>query len=855
MNNSIASQHTPVMQQYLRIKAEHPDILLFYRMGDFYELFFDDARRAAALLNISLTKRGVSNGEPIPMAGVPYHAVDGYLARLVRLGESAVICEQVGDPSASRGPVERRVARIITPGTVVEDELLNEREDNLIAALNRSTTSFGLAWLDISAGRFHVTELDTVDELHSELARLRPAEILHPETFDGAVENAFSPNRQPRPDWHFDYEAANRNLCARFGTRDLVGFGCENMTSGIGAAGCLLKYCEDNYRGQLSHLAGLKTEHRRDTILMDPATRRNLELDRNLHVHSVAPTLAQLLDTTATAMGGRLLRRWLNAPNRNHSELEHRHDVVSRLSINPNLDAVREELGEICDVERIATRVALKSARPRDLTQLRQSICALPVLRDYFSAIDSPRIEQLLAQCHEHLELLNLLQSALVETPPALIRDGGVIAAGFNGELDELRSLSEDADKYLIDLERRERERSGLSSLKVGYNRVHGYYIEINRSQSDRVPEDYTRRQTLKSNERFLTPELKSFEARILSAKEKALRLEKSLYEDLLEQISLEVHPLQETAAALSELDVLASFAERAESLSMVAPKFTTATQLKIVQGRHPIVEHMNPGVFVANDLDLDDETRMLIVTGPNMGGKSTYMRQTAVIVIMAHIGSFVPADSAILGPIDAIFTRIGAADNLAGGQSTFMVEMTETANILHNATAESLVLIDEIGRGTSTFDGVALAWAAAEHLTTVNRSYSLFATHYFELTALSDAFPQLRNVRLDAIENGDDIIFMHSVKPGPASRSYGLAVARLAGIPRDVIKRAKERLIRIESRSIDVPTEKPNDQLTLFDPREGQIRALLRGIDPDRLSPKEALDLIYELHSRLGRE
>ena len=855
MNNSIASQHTPVMQQYLRIKAEYPDILLFYRMGDFYELFFDDARRAAVLLNISLTKRGVSNGEPIPMAGVPYHAVDGYLARLVRLGESAVICEQVGDPAASRGPGERRVARIITPGTVIEDALLNEREDNLIAALNHSTSNFGLAWLDISAGRFHVTELDTIDELYSELARLNPAEILHPETFDGAVQDTFSSNSQSRPDWHFDYEAASRNLCARFGTKDLIGFGCETMTSGIGAAGCLLKYCEDNYRGQLSHLRGLKTEHRRDAILMDPATRRNLELDRNLHVHSSAPTLAELLDTTATAMGGRLLRRWLNTPSRNHRELEHRHHVVTRLCTNPDLDTVREKLSAICDVERIATRVALKSARPRDLSQLRQSICAIPDLRDYFSAIDSPRIEQLLAQCHEHVELLRLLQSALVETPPVLIRDGGVIAAGFNSELDELRGLSEDADQYLIDLERRERERSGLSSLKVGYNRVHGYYIEINRSQSDRVPDDYMRRQTLKSNERFLTPELKSFEARVLSAKEKALRLEKALYDDLLDQISLEVHLLQESAAALSELDVLASFAERAASLSMVAPKFTTATQLKIVQGRHPIVEHMNPGVYVANDLDLDDETRILIVTGPNMGGKSTYMRQTAIIVIMAHIGSFVPADSAVLGPIDAIFTRIGAADNLAGGQSTFMVEMTETANILHNATAESLVLIDEIGRGTSTFDGVALAWAAAEHLATINRSHCLFATHYFELTALSETFPQLRNVRLDAIENGDDIIFMHSVKPGPASRSYGLAVARLAGIPREVISRAHQRLVSIESLSLEAPIEKPNGQLKLFDQKEGQIRALLRSIDPDRLSPKEALDLIYELRSKLDGE
>ncbi len=841
------------MQQYLRIKAEHPDVLLFYRMGDFYELFFDDARRAAGLLDIVLTKRGVSKGEPIPMAGVPAHAVDGYLARLIKLGESAVICEQVGDPASSRGPVERRVRRIITPGTVTEDELLTEREDNLIAALNDLGNEYGLAWLDMSSGRFHLMRLGSVDEVRSELERLRPAELLVREVFDADALKDSATNIRPRPDWFFDAALATRSLCAKFGTQDLSGFGCEGVDSGIGAAGCVLKYCEDNYCGQLPHLQSLRFEQRSATVLMDPATRRNLELTVNIHQHSSAPTLVDLLDTTATAMGGRLLRRWLQAPNRDQNVLRLRHHAVSEFLASPSLDGLREDLKQIGDMERIATRIALKSARPRDLAQLRQSLAAIPGLRERFAAIDSPRIGECCANCGEHPELFQLLGAALVESPPILIRDGGVIAPGYDADLDELRAIGTDADQFLIDLEKAERERSGLSSLKVGYNRVHGYYIEINRSQSDLVPEDYSRRQTLKSNERFVTPELKTFEARILSAKEKTLRLEKTLYDDLLDRIGVHLGALQDTAAAISELDVLASFAERADTLSMVAPEFTDETMLHIRQGRHPIVEHTSTSPFVANDLALDGECRMLVVTGPNMGGKSTYMRQTALIVIMAHIGSFVPAAAAIIGPVDAVFTRIGAADNLAGGQSTFMVEMTETANILHNATPASLVLIDEIGRGTSTFDGVALAWAAADHLARVNRSFTLFATHYFELTALSESLTEVSNVRLDAVENGDEIVFMHSVKQGPASRSYGLAVALLAGVPRQVIAEARQRLLTIADGPTGPPTIPDQDQLRLFDDAPSRIRSELEAIRPDELSPKDALDLIYRLRAMLG--
>jgi len=842
------AEHTPMMQQYLSIKAAHPDVLVFYRMGDFYEFFFDDARRAAELLDISLTKRGSSNGEPIPMAGVPYHAVDGYLARLIRLGESAVICEQIGDPATSRGPVERRVTRIITPGTVIEDELLLEREDNLVAAVCVVADRYGLAWLDVSSGRFYLAEADSTAAVIAQLDRLNPAELLVPESFDPNALAQLTISVRSRPDWHFDLEHAVATLCDRFGTRDLRGYGCDGSEPGVGAAGCLIKYCETSYCGELPHLRGLAVERPDGTLTLDAATRRNLELTTPLIPQPGAPTLVALLDRTSTVMGGRLLRRWLQAPVRDHSELRLRHHAVGELLLSPALDDVRDDLKQVGDIERISTRIAMRTARPRDLSQLRASVAALPGLRARAVTVDSPRLATLVEATGEHAELGHLLKTALVEEPPVLIRDGGVIAAGYSTELDELRRLSDDADQFLIDLELREREHTGLGSLKVGFNRVHGYYIEINRSQSDVVPEDYSRRQTLKSSERFTTPELKAFEGRILSAKDEALRLEKSLYNDLLEELGVAVSALQRTAEAVSELDVMACFAERAEALSLSAPEFTDAPVLRISQGRHPIVEHATNAAFVANDLDLDDTRRMLIVTGPNMGGKSTYMRQTALIVIMAHAGCYVPAESAVIGPIDAVFTRIGASDNVAGGQSTFMVEMTEAANILHNATSSSLVLIDEIGRGTSTYDGVALAFAAAEYLALKNRSFSLFATHYFELTVLAEDIPAVANVRLDAIENGDDIVFMHSVKHGPASRSYGLAVARLAGIPPDVVAAARERLAVIEQQSPAMAPAPESGQMTLFDSDMQRVALRLREVDPDGLSPKAAHDLLYEL-------
>lgn len=849
------AEHTPMMQQYLSIKAAHPDTLLFYRMGDFYEFFFDDARRAAKLLDIALTQRGSSNGEPIPMAGVPYHAVDGYLARLIRQGESAVICEQIGDPATSRGPVERKVTRVITPGTVIEDELLHEREDNLLAALHHDDGSFGLAWLDVSSGRFHLIELESLAAVATELERLHPAELLLPETFDATALRYHGAHRRAEADWMFDRAQALTRLCARFGTRDLRGFGIGGSETAVGAAGCLLRYCETSYCGELPHLQGLRLERTDGILILDPASRRNLELSASLVQQAGAPTLIDLLDTTATVMGGRLLRRWLQAPIRDHAALGLRHQAVGELLLSTELDTLRDELRQICDIERISTRIAMHTARPRDLAQLLQSLAILPAMRARARRLDSPRIAELVASINEHPALTALLARAIVDSPPLLIRDGGVIAAGYDTELDELRGLSDDADRFLIDLERRERERSGLPSLKVGYNRVHGYYIEINRSQSDVVPDDYSRRQTLKSAERFTTPELKSFEGRILSAKDDALKREKQLYAELLTTIADDVGTLQTTAAALSELDVLAAFAERAEALSMTAPRFSADPVLKIDQGRHPIVEQSSRSPFVANDLAFDATHRMLIVTGPNMGGKSTYMRQTALIVLMAHMGSYVPASAALIGPIDAIFTRIGASDNVAGGQSTFMVEMTETANILHNATEHSLVLIDEIGRGTSTFDGVALAWASAEHLARINRAFCLFATHYFELTVLADEFETIDNVRLDALESGDDIVFMHTVKRGPASRSYGLAVAQLAGMPKSVIADARRRLAVIEGAPPPSPAGKDQSQFSLFETDEQRVRSVLLHTDPDALSPRAALELVYELRRLVDPE
>ena len=850
--------HTPMMRQYLRIKAEYPRTLLFYRMGDFYELFYEDAERAAKLLDITLTTRGESGGAPIPMAGVPVHNVESYLARLVRLGESVAICEQLGDPSLAKGPVEREVVRVVTPGTLTEEALLDERSHNLLAAVAPGPKGQrGLATLELSSGRFTVLEAPDAEALDAELERLQPAEIILPDD-DATPEPATGHVTQRRPPWHFERDSARRLLLRQLGTHDLSGFGAEGLDAPIAAAGALLQYVSETQRAALPHVRGLTVESRDAAITIDAASRRNLEIERNLSGGS-DHTLAAVLDTSVTAMGGRMLRRWLQRPLRDRATIEARHGAVAALAEGPYAD-IRAALDGCADVERILARVALGSARPRDLTGLRDALGRLPTCQQRLHQLNSARLQALAGELSEHPETLDLLQRALLDTPPATVRDGGVIADGYDAELDEQRSLSRNADDHLAELEAEERGATGIPNLKVGFNRVHGYYIEVNRSLSDQVPERYTRRQTLKSSERFITPELKRFEEQVLSARERALAREKQLYEELVARLAEDLAPLQGTAAALAELDALAAFGERARSLDYVQPELTDRPGIRIDGGRHPVVEQALEAPFVPNDLRLDNRRRMLLITGPNMGGKSTYMRQTALIALLAYAGSFVPAQRAALGPIDRIFTRIGAADDLASGRSTFMVEMTETANILHTATSESLVLMDEIGRGTSTFDGLALAWATAERLAARIRAFTLFATHYFEMTALEQRHPGVANVHLEATEHGERIVFLHAVRDGPASQSYGLQVAALAGVPREVLDAAREKLRSLESGGTG---DDGSAQLPLFgpepagpppaeppapEPEPDPVREEIENLDPDGMTPREALETLYRL-------
>ncbi|MEQ4532206.1 MAG: DNA mismatch repair protein MutS, partial [Mixta sp.] len=791
--------HTPMMQQYLRLKAQHPDILLFYRMGDFYELFYDDAKRASQLLDISLTKRGASAGEPIPMAGVPYHAVENYLARLVQLGESVAICEQIGDPALSKGPVERKVVRIVTPGTISDEALLNERQDNLLAAIWQDSRGFGYATLDISSGRFRLTEPADREAMAAELQRTNPAELLYPEDFAAMdlIENRRGMRR--RPLWEFELDTARQQLNLQFGTRDLTGFGVENAHLALRAAGCLLQYVKDTQRTSLPHIRALTMERQQDSIIMDAATRRNLEITQNL-AGGVDNTLAAVLDKTVTPMGSRMLKRWLHTPVRDSRIIIQRQESIAALQdLSADLQPVLRQVG---DLERILARLALRTARPRDLARMRHAFQQLPELNALLENAEAGHLPMLRQQMGEFNELRELLERAIIETPPVLVRDGGVIAPGYNAELDEWRALADGATDYLDRLEIREREKLGLDTLKVGFNAVHGYYIQVSRGQSHLVPMHYVRRQTLKNAERYIIPELKEYEDKVLTSKGKALALEKALYDELFDLLLPHLDAMLQSAAALAELDVLTNLAERAWTLNYTRPALSDKPGIKLTGGRHPVVEQVLKEPFIANPLSLSPQRRMLVITGPNMGGKSTYMRQTALIVLMACIGSFVPAEQATIGPVDRIFTRVGAADDLASGRSTFMVEMTETANILHNATEHSLVLMDEIGRGTSTYDGLSLAWACAESLASRIKAMTLFATHYFELTTLAEKMEGVANVHLDAVEHGDTIAFMHSVQEGAASKSYGLAVAALAGVPKEVIKRARQKLKELEALS-----------------------------------------------------
>jgi DNA mismatch repair protein MutS len=838
-----SSQHTPMMQQYLRIKADYPDMLVFYRMGDFYELFYEDAEQAAQLLDITLTTRGASAGQPIKMAGVPYHAAEQYLAKLVKLGFSVAICEQVGDPNTSKGPVERKVARIVTPGTVTDSALLDDRREAYLMAICPGASKIGLAWLSLAGGSFVVTEMP-VSELPGVLERVKPAEILLPESlsgFDMVGQEAAVKRLAP---WQFDLETSQRVLCQQFATRDLSGFGVDGMQAAVAAAGALLTYVKQTQLSALPHLCGLKVEQPSAYVLMDPATRRNLELTETIRGEA-APTLLSILDATAGAMGGRLLRHWLHHPQRDRTEIRSRLDAVATLS-EGHYAILQRCLREIADIERIVSRIALRSARPRDLAALRQSLGALPEIERGLADLDSPRLAAIRGQAQPDTELTGLLQRAIKAEPSAVLRDGGVIADGYDAELDELRGIQDNCGAFLLELEARERARTGIGTLKVEYNRVHGFYIEVTKANTDKVPDDYRRRQTLKNAERYITPELKAFEDKALSASERALAREKMLYDALLEDLQGRIPALQRLAQAVAQLDVLCALADRAVALNYVAPEFSEAARIEITGGRHPVVERQTDQ-FIANDLLLSRTRQMLLITGPNMGGKSTYMRQTALIVLLAHIGSFVPAKRVLLGPVDRIFTRIGASDDLASGRSTFMVEMTETANILHNATNESLVLLDEIGRGTSTFDGLALAYAVARHLAEKVGSYALFATHYFELTRLGQELKQIANVHLSAVKHRDSIVFLHAVEDGPASQSYGLEVAQLAGVPGNVIQQARRYLVSLENQSVQ-----REGQADLFATApEQELHPLvekLREVKPDELTPKAALDLLYQL-------
>lgn len=851
---STNKKHTPMMAQYLHLKAQHLDKLMFYRMGDFYELFFDDAEKAARLLDITLTRRGTSAGEPIKMAGVPYHAAEQYLAKLVKLGESVVICEQVGDPNTSKGPVAREVSRIITPGTLTDAALLEDKHDCILLALIVHDSTLGLAWLNLAAGQMRLLET-AKHHLVNELERLKPAEILLPEslTIPEIINDRWILKRLPT--WQFDLDSASRNLTKQFETFDLSGFGCDDMDTAVCAAGALLEYTRLTQGEHIAHLAALQVERDNIYVRMDAETRRNLEISETIRGER-SPTLLSLLDTCSTNMGSRLLRHWLHHPLRCHSAIKKRLDSVSAL-IGTNeqeiYQTIREYLRHIADIERITARIALKSARPRDLSGLRDSLKQLPKIANTFSNSTTVMISELVQAMMPDRMLVNQLEKTLREEPNTLLREGGVIADGYDAELDELRSLQDNCGEFLLHLEMREKERTGIPTLKVEYNRVHGFYIEVTHSHTEKIPDDYQRRQTLKNAERYITPELKKFEDKALAAKDRALAREKFLYDALLDGLSQHLNHLQQIASSIAAIDVLATFAERAISLNYNPPSFSDENVLEIESGRHPVVENQVDN-FVTNNVQLGACNRamqkMLIITGPNMGGKSTFMRQIALITLLAHCGSYVPAEAARMGVLDQIFTRIGAADDLASGRSTFMVEMTETANILHNATAQSLVLMDEVGRGTSTFDGLALAFAIAHHLLVKNQSYTLFATHYFELTRLEEEYKQVKNVHLEAVEHKHHIVFLHKVSEGAASQSYGLQVARLAGVPGSVIKAARRHLTKLESVEKKPHLELFSTTTEIFEelPPRHPVIDMVQSMIPDELSPKQALEKLYLL-------
>ncbi|QJR10216.1 DNA mismatch repair protein MutS [Usitatibacter rugosus] len=839
-----------MMQQYFALKAGYPDMLLFYRMGDFYEMFFADAERAAKLLDITLTTRGATAGQPIRMAGVPFHSVEQYLAKLVKAGESVAICEQVGDVATSKGPVERRVTRIVTPGTLTDSALLPATRESLLAAAYVAGSTAGIAWLSLASGRLRVTEVPRI-RLAAELERLQVAELLLPDDLEAPVIRE-APSVRKLEAWRFDPEGAKRDLAKQFGTADLSGYGVEGLEAALGAAGALLGYCRHTQQSALPHVTGLAVERESEFVQMDAPTRRNLEITETI-AGADSPTLFSLLDRCASSMGSRRLRHWLHHPLRDTVVLRQRQGAIAALAdrqATVRHPHVAAELRGWSDVERITSRIALRNARPRDLAGLRDTLATLPGLHELLASSAQPALEQAARALQPVPAIHARLAATLQDEPAAVIREGGVIRDGFDTELDELRAIQNDCSAFLLEMEKRERERTGIANLRVEFNRVHGFFIEVTQGQLDKVPVEYKRRQTMKNAERFITPELKAFEDKALAAGDRALAREKELYEALLDELGTHVVRLQEIADGGAGLDALAALAASAESLGLSCPEFISEDCFEIREGRHLVVESQ-VDAFIPNDTDLSRSRQLLLITGPNMGGKSTYMRQVAQIALLAYCGAFVPAASARIGPIDRIFTRIGASDDLAGGRSTFMVEMTEAATILNNATTRSLVLVDEIGRGTSTFDGLALAYAIARHLAETTRCYTLFATHYFELTQLATALTNIANVHLDAVEHKDRIVFLHKLEGGPADKSYGIHVAHLAGIPKEVVRTARKHLGELEQHLRPAgaqPDLFSAPAAAVAEPEVSPLHDALDEIRPDELSPREALEALYKL-------
>lgn len=868
------SQHTPMMQQYLRLKAEAGSHLLFYRMGDFYEMFYDDAERGARLLNLTLTKRGASNGAPIPMAGIPFHAMEGYLARLVAMGESIAICEQIGDPAASKGPVERKIVRIVTPGTLTDEALLPAKADRMIAAVHTARANraerIGIAWMNLANGEFSVTEC-AMEALDTELHRINPAELVRAESNHRLDISDIKVSAIP--DWHFEGDGARHILQDHFSVDTLAGFGLNDMPVAIAAAGALLRYVSRTQNHALTHIQNIRVDQSSEYLALDPITRKNLELTQTL-AGEESPTLFSLLDHCETPMGSRLLRRWIHHPLRKNAPALMRQQIIAAFlsqgsstdtfELHTSLDTLRAMLRRFPDLERIATRISMHSVRPRELASLREALAQLPAITDHLQRAFAShlRLEEHIGHIRIDPGIADLLHRSVAEEPALMIRDGGVIASGYDSELDELRRLASDSGEFLLELEARERENTGIANLRVEFNRVHGFYIEVSKGQIDKVPAEYRRRQTLKNVERYITPELKTWEDKVLSAKDRSLSREKLLFEELLNELSTHAQALSRCASSLAEIDALAALADHAQANDWVAPELSETNEIRIESGRHPVVEHSIER-FTPNDCELTPQQRMLLITGPNMGGKSTYMRQVALIVLLARIGSFVPARHATIGQIDRIFTRIGAADDLAGGRSTFMMEMTEAAAILSASTSHSLVLMDEIGRGTSTYDGLALAWAIAYRLLTHNQALTLFATHYFEITRLPNENPGAANVHLAAAESPSGIVFLHEVQPGPASRSYGIQVAQRAGLPASVIRHASKELARLEAQGAHTPQldlfaaavdshdqSDADDDATGADGNDTALRTELAAIDPDTMTPREALDALYRLRN-----